>query len=1122
MKYFVFGLFLLIPFCFPISGYAQFSDDFSDGNFNQNPAWIGISDSFQVSSGQLRTTTGNASAAVLYLSSATNQNFTSWEFFFRMAFNPSSQNFMEFWLTADNLNLADAQNGYFVRLGGNTGDGIGLFKMLGGTISEIIPQSNNLVNGSSNNQGTIKVTRSESGNWEIFEKITGSNFVSFGSGTDNALSSSAGLGILIRSTKTNRSRHYFDDIKADLPAGPDLTPPNLLSADLISPNQADLNFSEPVDESFASQLNLYNISPALSISSAARAAGNFSVVRLTLASDVSPGTYTIAVSQSKDLAGNIQSNPQQALLTVTAAAGPRTLVINEILADPDPPVDLPAGEFAEFFNPGSVAVSIKDWTFSDATSSITLPNVSIPGGGFLILCNRADTIAYKAFGPTLGVTLPSLNNTGDLLTLKDNNGNVIDVIDYKTSWYGSTQKQNGGYTLEQINPFLVCSSKSNWLASNSVMGGTPGSANSILNNTPDATGPLFTDYVLSDSNAIRLSFSEPLNAQTPGISPFEITGNIQLVNVLNRFPQPENITLVFNKAFTTGETYRLKFSQIKDCAGNPGLESRFSFGKGKAPGRFDLLITEVQADDTPENSLPAAEYIEIFNAGASLIDLNGVQISDGSSTARMPAYALAPGEFLVLTGTSGAEKFSSIPDIRVLGLTSFPTLNTEGDNLNLLAANGAWIHQFKFRSNAFSPYSQWLDGWSLEMIDTGNPCDAFSNWAISLSPNGGTPGKENSVKASKPDQNTPVFERALVLSPDSIRLEFDELIDSLALASANLSIDKGYQITGRKISNRDFAAMKIGVSPVLKFDDLVTINLGPVRDCAGNQSQVQTAETARPADSDAATWCLNEILFDPKTGGTDYIELKNVSAGFRDLKDLRIANDAEEKVITDLNYPVPPGGIVLLTGASGLTLRDYPKGKSEHFLEMTLPSFNADSGTVRLLGPKGEVWQKFFYSEKFHARILDETKGVSLERISAQLPVNDPNSWQSASSDAGFGTPGYENSQSRNPSPGADFSADPATFSPNGDGNKDFTLFSYSTEKTGLTGNLRIFSAEGDLVKNVAESANLGAKGVWKWDGVNEQGRKCRIGLYLAVFEVTELGSGTRIFKVPVAIAAER
>jgi hypothetical protein len=1366
---------------------AQFFDDFSDGDFTQNPAWIGFSDSFTVSAGQLRTTVSNASNQVLYLSSATTQNFESWEFTFRMAFNPSSQNYMEFWLTTDNLNLDLAQNGYFVRLGGNIGDGIGLFKKVGGTITELIPQSGNtLLSGSTNNLGSIRVNRSSSGNWEIFEKITSTNFTAFGTASDNSLTSSIGLGVWIRSSKTNRSRHYFDDIKASLPTGPDLTPPNLVSANFVPPNLVDLQFSEAVDPAFSAQTNLYSLTPAQAVQSAQRLASNFSVVRLTLSSNLSPGNYSITANQSKDLPGNIQTTAQTVNFSIAVALAPRSIQINEIFSDPDPSVGLPSGEFVELYNPGNAARSLQNWTFEDATTTITLPNVTIPANGYLILCNRADTNAYKVFGKTVGVTLPSLNNTGDLLKLKDPDETEIDVVDYKLAWFQDAQKDDGGYSLEQINPSLKCSDASNWKASNALIGGTPGTANSIFqnipdvaapildsvvvlnqaiiklvfneilnasppvpssfsipgmvienvlyqnpnsksiilqlqnlitigqdyvltisnikdcegnqisagltrtfayfpsqvlsprqvvineiypdespsnglpeaeylelmnagsqkiqlknmllkigssqlflpdfvlgpsqyvvicdedkkslfsgvsvlgvnlplvnnesaeiqlldfnnnlvdkvqyqiswfgsstkseggyslelinpslpcsgkfnwraseapiggtpglqnslfSNVPDQTAPVYLQYLLADTNQVVLQFSEPVGALSPQIADFQLQGGLSIVEVKNRFPADDNITLILNKTWTIGQSYALSFSGIKDCAGNAGSNVSFSFGKGKIPSRFQLLLSEIQADDTPENSLPQAEYVELFNASAEVLDLSGVQITDGNSTARLPALNLSPGEYLVLTGTSGPPKFASLPGIKVLGLTNFPTLNTEGDKLTLLGSNGSWIHQFHFQSNQYSPYSQWLDGWSLEMIDPQNPCDALGNWAISTSADGGTPGKQNSVKASRPDVNSPVLERAFVTAKDSILLEFDELVDSLSLDNASISVSDGYQVVSRKVSNLDFASIRIRVSPELRVDDAITITIGPIQDCAGNASSTQTAITARPGAADANTWVLNEILFDPKTGGTDYIELKNSSTGFRDLKNHILANDEEEKMITNSPLPVPPGGIVLLTTSTDLTMRDFPKGKKGNFFEMTLPSFNSDSGTVRLIGPNEEVWQKFFYSDKFHATILDETKGVSLERISGDLPVNEPNSWQSASADAGFGTPGYENSQSRNFNPGDGFSADPKTFSPNGDGNKDFTLFSYQTSKPGLIGNLRIYSSDGLLVKNLAESANMGAQGVWKWDGTDENGRKSRIGLYIAVLEVTELGSGSKQFKLPVAIAAER
>jgi len=1364
---------------------AQVFEDFSDGDFTNNPTWIGMTDSFTVSTGQLRTTPGNASTVNLFLATASSENFSNWEFTFRLNFNPSSQNYAEFWLTCDNLDLTQAQNGYFIRLGGAV-DGVGLFKKQAGTISEVIPQNNTLLNNATNNPGSIKVTRN-GGVWEIFEKITSAAFISLATGNDNSLTNSVGLGILIKSSKTNRSRHYFDDIKAENNSGPDLTPPNLLGASIFNSTQVDLQFSEAVDPVFCTNVSLYSLSPLVGVLSAVRLSPDNAKVRVTLAGPLSIGTNTVTVSQSKDVAGNLQSTSQQATVFYDPVAGyaPRDVVINEIYADESPSLGLPAGEFVELYNNTTADINLKNFSFSDASTSITLPAYFLPAGGYLILCKPADTTAFKLFGKTLSVSLPSLNNTGDLLTLKDAADNEIDVVNYalswykdgtkddggytleqinpklkcsgitnwkasnaaiggtpgienslfanipdtiaprldsvvvadnllglklvfneilgsdpvpvssflipgltvsevlttnnrtlfltltnpvvvgqyysltysgvkdcegntiapavsfpfiflppapiearaivineiyadetpslglprteylelfntqnkpiqlkdvslfvgstlvklpyhvfpansylilcKTdsmpsfqnlgpalgislpllnntgteiriedkdnsiidkvsyliSWYKSTSKQNGGYSLEQINPTLICSSQDNWIASNAGIGGTPGTQNSVFSNAPDISPPKLASFEILDSNSVQLVFSEPMNALPQDPAFFQIPG-LTIETIQNRFPNAESITLNFTSRLAIGTKYVMTLKSLTDCGLNVMPDYSFTLGIGKTPGRFDLLFTEVQADDSPENELPAAEYIEIYNNTNQLLDLVGVQVTDGGTPARIPSKLLGPGEYLVLTGTSDVVRFANIPGIQVMGITSLPSLNSEGDQLSLLNANGGWIHRFFYESNKYSPYSLWTRGWSLEMIDIGNPCDEANNWTISNSAQGGTPGKPNSVAASKPDVIAPHFIRLSV--PDSVtfRLQWDELVDSITLTEAEISISGNYQIQQRILTNTDLSSLFIKVNKEIARNELITITVGLVKDCAGNATQVETQTTARPFPADSSSWILNEILFDPRTGGSDYVEIRNVSPYYLDLKELQIANDEDNIGISQESYPVPPGGYVLLTDSKPLTLRDYPRGKVENFIEMSLPTFNSDSGTVRLLGPRNKVWQKFFYSDKFHARILDITKGVSLEKITPKLPVSLGSSWQSASSDVGYGTPGYENSQSRDFDPEDVFKADPKAFSPNGDGNKDFTLFSFESKKSGLIGNLRIYSADGLLVKNLAESANLGTQGFWKWDGVTEEGRKARVGLYMAVLEMIELGGDTKYVKIPVAVAADR
>ena len=545
-------------------------------------------------------------------------------------------------------------------------------------------------------------------------------------------------------------------------------------------------------------------------------------------------------------------------------------------------------------------------------------------------------------------------------------------------------------------------------------------------------------------------------------------------------------------------------------------------GIGRNPGRFELLITEVQADDSPQNALPAAEYLEIFNNSNALLDLAGVKLSDGSSTATLPSRLLAPGTYLVLCGSSSALKFSSAGGVQVQGITSFPSLNLEGDNLSLSSESGALIHRFYFRSSGFSPYSSWEKGWSLEMIDLQNPCNEADNWAISMAAEGGTPGRENSVKAEKPDLEAPQLLRLSLPDSNHIRISWTEQLDSLSLENIAISLSGNFAVAGREINPVDYSVLTILLNRSLPQNTPVTVTVEGARDCAGNLAGKESLTVARPVPPRPGSWLLSEILFDPLSGGSDYVEIRNISSGYLDLKDIRLANATDEVEISTESRLLEPGAFALFTESAALTLRDYPKGKKESFLEIDLPTFGTDTGTLRLLDLSGIELERFSYAAAYHAPVLDEVKGVSLERISPGLPAMLADSWQSASADAGYGTPGYENSNDRDFDLSGNFKVEPAVFSPNGDGNADFCLLSYELQETGLYGNLRIYSSQGVLVKELAQSANLAARGFWKWDGRNEAGRNSGMGLYLAVLELNKAGEKSRYLRIPLAIAEDR
>jgi hypothetical protein len=136
-----------------------------------------------------------------------------------------------------------------------------------------------------------------------------------------------------------------------------------------------------------------------------------------------------------------------------------------------------------------------------------------------------------------------------------------------------------------------------------------------------------------------------------------------------------------------------------------------------------------------------------------------------------------------------------------------------------------------------------------------------------------------------------------------------------------------------------------------------------------------------------------------------------------------------------------------------------------------------------------------------HFDLLNNTDGVSLERISADLPTQNRDNWHSASASVSFATPGYRNSQDAAPGFTGNFSADPQIFSPDNDGYQDLLIFNYSLDQGGYTGNVRLYNDHGQEVRHLIKSELLGRDGSFVWDGLSELGAQLPVGAYIAILE---------------------
>jgi flagellar hook assembly protein FlgD len=128
--------------------------------------------------------------------------------------------------------------------------------------------------------------------------------------------------------------------------------------------------------------------------------------------------------------------------------------------------------------------------------------------------------------------------------------------------------------------------------------------------------------------------------------------------------------------------------------------------------------------------------------------------------------------------------------------------------------------------------------------------------------------------------------------------------------------------------------------------------------------------------------------------------------------------------------------------------------------------------------------------------------------------------WHSAASDVGYGTPTFKNSQMKSSDLFlGEVSLDLNLFSPDNDGYEDFTTLLYHFPEQGNVMNIIIYDAEGRVVKYLQQSTLAGITGNFRWDGLDEKGRRLPSGIYIVLTEVFNISGKKKVFKNVTALA---
>ncbi len=638
--------------------------------------------------------------------------------------------------------------------------------------------------------------------------------------------------------------------------------------------------------------------------------------------------------------------------------------------------------------------------------------------------------------------------------------------------------------------------------------------------------PLLSSIQVVSNTQLSLVFNEPLDIiSSQTVSHYNVSNNIGDPALAELQSDGKTVLLTFSIPFVNGISSVLEISGVQDLVGNTMMpvSQSFLYFKAMPLNAKDIIITEIFADPSPQIGLPEAEFIEICNRSANPIDLNGWKFSDGNSVSTFSSKIIQPNQYWIICAATNAPLF--YPQANTIGASNFPTLNNGGEALSLKTNEGLLMDSVNYSPSWYRDEDKQEGGWTLELIDLNNPCGEEDNWIVSEDVRGGTPGKINSVNANKPDLTGPKLVSVSVIKPNELLLRFDEKLEK-SLSGVAFNFAPQIDVTASSFTTLSLREIKLVLLQDIGLRQLYNLEIKNLRDCNGNfiQDDFNQFSFALPEEAETGDVLINEVLFNPRPGGVDFVEIINVSSKYLNLKNWSLANHEGEtfsnsKLITEFDYVLAPQDYLVFTTDGSIIKNHYSNALERKLLNTILPSLNDDKGSIAILSDSNVLLDFFDYDDHYHSPLLKDNEGVSLERISLNDFSNNPDNWKSSNSSVGYATPGYLNSNSRleNPIDENAIQISPEIFSPYVPG-QDFTQINYRFDQSALAANIKIVDHQGRLIKEVANNETLGHEGFFRWDGDREDGSKARMGYYFVWFETFALDGTVTTYRKRVVV----
>ncbi|MFZ1320210.1 MAG: lamin tail domain-containing protein [Ignavibacteria bacterium] len=541
---------------------------------------------------------------------------------------------------------------------------------------------------------------------------------------------------------------------------------------------------------------------------------------------------------------------------------------------------------------------------------------------------------------------------------------------------------------------------------------------------------------------------------------------------------------------------------------------------------------------------PNKEWFELKNTGTSSVDLQNWKWRDAAAgnalrTISVLNLTILPDSFIVVCEDSVSFRNQYLGFFgKAVQSTGWSALNNSG-NENIVIYDASSNHADSLTYN--NSWGSGVTGYSLERKQTEISTNLPSNWASSIHPDKSTPGKRNSV--------TPLLNDLMIFSLESEpaypfkggQIEFRLSIRNIGISSANgAEVKIFYDVNNDSINQN---------SEVICSQNLNILNSGDsiLFECTYNLIDTGRkqfiAELYYNSDDDPLNnkfykkiyvsdqsgsgggVVINEIMYDPLTGHSEWIELYN---GFQmpvNLKKWKYVEFSSSKNLSDSDLVLDPGQYLVIARDSTLfNSFSYLNSISDSYKVIFISSMSLSNSGERILitDSLNNSIDAVSYEASFHNPNLIDTKGISLEKINPAIRSDVNSNWSSSANISG-GTPGKINSiYTTGVKSESKVNISPNPFSPDGDGHEDFTVINFNLNVKIAQIRVKIYDIKGRVVRTLMSNSISGNKGEIIFNGLDDNQQKLRTGIYILLIEVIDDKNGTSDnLKVPLVIASK-